>query len=194
MNIESVKERITALESAGELTIKERIYLYSMKEYIALEEQVKQLAAENAWPRIQDRDLDALIRFNETCEDGEGYDIGEEAMNRLVEIGLCRKGDRRVRWITPFGQWVIDAREGEINLEPLRTESDVNADFSAHIAQLRSQSAPSPEVDDASDIEPFGFVRRSGDQVVIDVNGDPHIKDGMPVYTRQSEQVKGVQS
>ena len=61
-------------------------------------------------------------------------------------------------------------------------------------AQLRSQSAPSPEINDASDIEPFGFVRRSGDQIVIDVNGDPHIKDGMPVYTRQSEQVKGVQS
>ncbi|WP_227136706.1 DnaJ-like cysteine-rich domain-containing protein [Kosakonia radicincitans] len=30
--------------------------------------------------------------------------------------------------------------------------------------------------------EPFGFARRSGDLVVIDVNGDPHIKDGMPLY------------
>ncbi|AMO47587.1 Hypothetical protein AKI40_1169 [Enterobacter sp. FY-07] len=108
-------------------------------------EQVKQLASENAWPRIQERDLDALIRFNETCEDGEGYDIGEEAMNRLVEIGLCRKGARRVRHITPLGQRVIDAREGEIDLTPLRTESDVNADFSAQIDKLRSQSAPSPE-------------------------------------------------
>ncbi|WP_051643991.1 hypothetical protein [Kosakonia radicincitans] len=41
MNIESVKKLIASLEAAGELTIKERIYLYSMKEHIAL-------AAENA--------------------------------------------------------------------------------------------------------------------------------------------------
>ena len=32
------------------------------------------------------------------------------------------------------------------------------------------------------DTDPFGFARRSGDLVVIDVNGDPHIKDGMPLY------------
>lgn len=32
------------------------------------------------------------------------------------------------------------------------------------------------------DTEPFGFARRSADMVVIDVNGDPHVKDGMPLY------------
>lgn len=32
------------------------------------------------------------------------------------------------------------------------------------------------------DTDPFGFARRSGGLVVIDVNGDPHIKDGMPLY------------
>lgn len=32
------------------------------------------------------------------------------------------------------------------------------------------------------DTDPFGFARRSGDLVVIDVNGDPHVKDGMPLY------------
>ena len=39
MNIESVKKLIASLEAAGELTIKERIYLYSMKEHIALAEE-----------------------------------------------------------------------------------------------------------------------------------------------------------
>lgn len=108
--------------------------------------QVKQLAAENVWPRIQERDLNALLRFNETCEDGEGYDICKDAMSRLVEIGLCRNGHRGVRYITPFGQWVIDARKGETDLTPLRTESDVNTSFSEHIEQIRSQSAPSPAI------------------------------------------------
>lgn len=32
------------------------------------------------------------------------------------------------------------------------------------------------------DADPFGFARRSGDLVVIDVNGDPHVRDGMPLY------------
>lgn len=41
MNIESVKGRITALEEAGELSIKEQFYLASMKAHVAL-------AAENA--------------------------------------------------------------------------------------------------------------------------------------------------
>lgn len=39
MNIDSVKKLIASLEAAGELTIKERIYLYSMKEHIALAEE-----------------------------------------------------------------------------------------------------------------------------------------------------------
>lgn len=32
------------------------------------------------------------------------------------------------------------------------------------------------------DADLFGFARRSGDLVVIDVNGDPHVRDGMPLY------------
>ncbi|WP_269564536.1 hypothetical protein [Kosakonia radicincitans] len=48
MNIDSVKKLVASLEAAGELTIKERIYLYSMKEHIALKEQNAALAAENA--------------------------------------------------------------------------------------------------------------------------------------------------
>ncbi|MBS6740789.1 MAG: hypothetical protein KH310_22285 [Enterobacteriaceae bacterium] len=104
------------------------------------------LRAEGVRPRIQERDLKALLRFNETCEDGEGYDIGIDAMNRLVEIGLCGKGYGGIRHITPFGQWVIDAQEGEIDSTPLRTESDVNADFSEHLArQLRESKGVNRE-------------------------------------------------
>lgn len=32
------------------------------------------------------------------------------------------------------------------------------------------------------DVDPFGFARRGGDLVVVDVNGDPHVRDGMPLY------------
>ncbi|MHB4623330.1 hypothetical protein ACYB42_03620 [Klebsiella pneumoniae] len=32
--------------------------------------------------------------------------------------------------------------------------------------------------------EPFGFVSRSGYLVVIELNGDQHIRDGMPVFVK----------
>ncbi|HIE8623034.1 TPA: hypothetical protein ACXPYD_002404 [Klebsiella variicola subsp. variicola] len=33
--------------------------------------------------------------------------------------------------------------------------------------------------------EPFGFVSRNGDMVVIQLNGDQHIRDGMPVFVKE---------
>lgn len=97
--------------------------------------------AEGHCPRLQEQDINALMRFNETCEDGEGYDIGAEAMARLVEIGLAGKGPHGIRSITPFGQWVINAREGEVDLEPLKTEEDNIAESALRMAQLRKGAA-----------------------------------------------------
>lgn len=104
------------------------------------ESKCRQLAAGH-WPRLQEQDINALMRFNETCEDGEGYDIGTEAMARLVEIGLAGKGSHGIRNITPFGQWVINAREGEVDLEPLKTEEDNIAESALRMAQLRTGAA-----------------------------------------------------
>lgn len=100
------------------------------------ESKCRELAAGH-WPRLQEQDINSLMRFNETCEDGEGYDIGAEAMARLVEIGLAGKGPHGIRNITPFGQWVINDREGEVDLEPLKTEEDNIAESALRMAQLR---------------------------------------------------------
>ncbi|HCW3069694.1 hypothetical protein [Citrobacter freundii] len=104
------------------------------------ESKCRELAAGH-WPRLQEQDINSLMRFNETCEDGEGYDIVAEAMARLVEIGLAGKGPHGIRNITPFGQWVINAREGEVDLEPLKTEEDNIAESALRMAQLRKGSA-----------------------------------------------------
>lgn len=37
---------------------------------------------------------------------------------------------------------------------------------------------------DGVEDEPFGFVSRKGDMVVIELNGDRHIRDGMPVFVK----------
>lgn len=108
-----------------------------LDELEATESKCRELAAGH-WPRLQEQDINALMRFNETCEDGEGYDIGAEAMARLVEIGLAGKGPHGIRSITPFGQWVINAREGEVDLEPLKTEEDNIAESALRMDQLRT--------------------------------------------------------
>ncbi|WP_270425603.1 hypothetical protein [Klebsiella variicola] len=38
---------------------------------------------------------------------------------------------------------------------------------------------------DGVEDEPFGFVSRNGDVVIIELNGDRHIRDGMPVFVKE---------
>ena len=88
-------------------------------------------------PSLQANDLKALMRFNDTCDDGEGYDIGDEAMNRLVELGLVAKERGKMRVITSFGMWVI-AREQREESGVLETQRDRDLAFQQKIAQLRA--------------------------------------------------------
>lgn len=89
-------------------------------------------------PKIQDADLKALLRFNETCDDGEGYDIGKDAMSRLVELGLASKGPHSIRYITAFGRWVIEREEGDITEPTLKTEDDLANESAVRLCQLRT--------------------------------------------------------
>lgn len=60
MNIETVNELITSLESAGELSIKERKYLELAKAYV-------QLAAENVGLKAAITDHSQSVHFCEVC-------------------------------------------------------------------------------------------------------------------------------
>ncbi len=91
-------------------------------------------------PSLQANDLKALMRFNDTCDDGEGYDIGDEAMNRLVELGLVAKERGKMRVITSFGMWVIAREQGEES-GVLKTQRDRDIAFQQKIAQLRAGNA-----------------------------------------------------
>lgn len=39
---------------------------------------------------IDDEQLNALVRFNETCEDGQEYDVSRSALRALTWVGLVR--------------------------------------------------------------------------------------------------------
>lgn len=53
-------------------------------------------------------ELAALRRFNETCEDGEGYDVPKEMMQRLAGIGAVRRTSGSYYEITDFGMHVLE--------------------------------------------------------------------------------------
>ncbi len=38
--------------------------------------------------QLREEELAAALRFCETCEDGEGYDVPKAMMKRLAELGL----------------------------------------------------------------------------------------------------------
>lgn len=52
-------------------------------------DEVNQAAvSELALGKLSEDELAAAMRFCETCEDGEGYDVPKPMMKRLAELGL----------------------------------------------------------------------------------------------------------
>ena len=58
-----------------------------------------------AW--ISEDEREAFERFNETCEDGEGYDVPKTMMRRLAEIGVIHHTSRGIYGITKFGRLLV---------------------------------------------------------------------------------------
>ena len=58
-----------------------------------------------AWMSEDERK--AFERFNETCEDGEGYDVPKTMMRRLAEIGVIHHTSRGIYGITKFGRLLV---------------------------------------------------------------------------------------
>lgn len=153
ITLQAVNELIQSLESAGELSIKERKYLELAKEF-------KQLAAENVGLKaIVDSVTDLS---NEPQYHSEGMGCGLEDRGITDRYDACRYGwDEAMERV--YGEVIPCAEE---------------LDFPATdriVAGIKTD-----EVEE----EPFGFVSRSGDLVVIELNGDQHIRDGMPVFVK----------
>ena len=58
-----------------------------------------------AWMSEDERE--SFERFNETCEDGEGYDVPKTMMRRLAEIGVIHHTSRGIYGITKFGRLLV---------------------------------------------------------------------------------------
>lgn len=61
-----------------------------------------------AWPELSAEEMTALLRFCETCEDGQGYDIPKPMMNALAAIGVLQHMSAGIYAITVFGEAVVE--------------------------------------------------------------------------------------
>ncbi|WP_370671843.1 hypothetical protein [Klebsiella pneumoniae] len=139
MNIETVKELIQSLESAGELSIREQKFLKLAKAF-------KQLAAENV----------ALKDINAWCK--------TDAFKNMY---------REFKTAESLGCSDVDCMHDAMLVAIMHAPETPATD--AFLAGIKA---------DGMEDEPFGFVSRNGDMVVIELNGDRHIRDGMPVFVK----------
>lgn len=58
-------------------------------------------------------ELKALLRFSETCEDGECYDVPVEMMDRLEKIGVVRRLHGDYFETTVFGDLLLEEGHGK---------------------------------------------------------------------------------
>ncbi|MGJ3290068.1 hypothetical protein [Klebsiella michiganensis] len=160
ITLQAANELIQSLESAGELSIKET-------KVMALAKAFKQLAAENVALALENVAMKQIVDSvtnldNEPQYHDEGMGCGLEDRGITDRYDACRYGwDEAMERI--YGEVIPCADE---------------LDFSATDRIVAGIKA------DGVEEEPFGFVSRSGDLVVIELNGDQHIRDGMPVFVK----------
>lgn len=63
--------------------------------------------------RLDETELAALRRFDECAQDGEGYDLPKEMMQRLAEIGVVRRQFGANYIATTFGLAVLSNQAAE---------------------------------------------------------------------------------
>ena len=80
---------------------------------------------------LQPNDYRFLHRFIETTEDGQGYDVGKEAIKRLAELGAVQSHGFGKYSVTMFGYWVHEKYWHQDPSLPLKT----NADRAIEVAQ-----------------------------------------------------------
>ncbi len=194
MNISTVNELIQSLESAGELSIKERKYLDIMRWAVGVAgERDAALNAERVWETA----------MMEVCgEDGPASVASEIRSLRALRDTAIQALKSQVEQLAAenaalkdINAWCkTDAFKNmyrEFKTAEALGCSDADCMHDAMLVAIM-HAPETPATDriyagikaDEVEEEPFGFVSRSGDLVVIELNGDRHIRDGMPVFVK----------
>lgn len=157
ITLQAVNELIASLENAGELSIREQKFLKLAKAF-------KQLAAENV---ALSKDAQRYRFIRERDMFGSDNESGLLSWEELTELE-CNEFD--------------DALDARIN-HPNTGFIELDAKLQARETPATDRIVAGIKAEEVED-EPFGFVSRNGDVVVIELNGDRHIRDGMPVFVK----------
>ncbi|WP_241652698.1 DUF551 domain-containing protein [Raoultella planticola] len=117
---------------------------------------------------IDNRELLQKISIGEAAA---GIDFGNAIVRELAAFRLAAMDSEPVAWVS---SGTLDSRLAGIEAVTIPFVPGMDIPLFRH---------PVVTHDGDFDADPFGFARRSGDLVVIDVNGDPHVRDGMPLYS-----------
>ena len=105
-----------------------------------------------ALPEISSDELVALLRFKETCDDGECYDVDKSMMKNLAMIGVINHLSAGYYEITKYGFFVLDNIQYEY-----RKYNGLTDEIKHHVTKykdtaLNSDKYPVPFFDNASPI------------------------------------------
>ncbi len=114
--------------------------------------------------------LEKIKSWRETYGAGSNVMLPAEEAEELARIALAAMESEPVAWVS---SGALDSRLAGIEAVTIPFVPGMDIPLFRH---------PVVTHDGDCDADIFGFARRSGDLVVIDVNGDPHVRDGMPLY------------
>jgi len=104
MSKEAMKLALEALECAlsddKPYIDKSEKAIKALEEALAKQEQGEPVA----WPVLNIEEREALERFNETCEDGQEYDVSKSMMKHLAELGVVYSAGFGRYGFTEFGR------------------------------------------------------------------------------------------
>lgn len=115
---EALKMALAALEGSIAITM---VKIVARNEAIAAIKKTLNQPEQKpiAYSLLSADELAALMRFCETCEDSQPYDVPSSMMQRLSQIGVVRHLSRGIYSITEFGVSVIEARTAPAQPEPV---------------------------------------------------------------------------
>ena len=88
--------------------------------------------------------ITALKRFDETCSDGEGYDVPKDTMRCLAAIGLIYKTNGATYCITDYGQHVLAKALAQPEQEPVAHIGMIDEEHFADVCRKAGGNSNTP--------------------------------------------------
>jgi hypothetical protein len=112
--IEVLKQALNTFED-----LKKNHRIVCVNEIVDLRQAIAELESQEpvAWPVLNTEEREALERFNETCEDGQEYDVSKSMMKHLAELGVVYSAGFGRYGFTEFGRAALNHPQPKLEQE-----------------------------------------------------------------------------